>query len=224
MRLWSVGGISSAMGLKDDWIARSVVLAVVMQVVGCGPTPREIELEKQVNAKTVEIIELNDRLMSRDARIHVLTGQLQNVVGRGEAGGKPVFEITEVQLLDITSGVDIDGEPGDDGVVIYVRPVDQDGDTLKRAGEIRIKLLDNSGIGQPKLISQVVVNDPEQVRRAWYGKFWTDYFKLTVPFAPGARLVPGHEIDVHVTFVEFATGRTFSARRAIKIARISPDE
>lgn len=209
---------------RRAWLLRSVMLMAVVQVSGCGPTPREIALEKQVNAKTVEIIELNDRLATRDAKIHAITGQLENVVRHGDVGGKPVFEIEEVQLLDITSGVDIDGQPGDDGMAVYIRPVDRDGDTLKRAGEIRVKLLDNTGIGEPRVISQVVVNDPEQIRRAWYGKFWTDYFKLIVPFAPGARLVPGHEVDIHVTFVEFATGKTFTARKVIKISRIDPDE
>ncbi len=205
----------------------SLLLAVAALpggLVGCGPTPREIELERLVTAKTVEIIELNDRLATRDAKIHALTGRVDKLTGLGDRGGRPFFEITELHLLDITSGVDLDDNPGDDGVAIYIRPVDRDGDTLKRAGEMRVKLLDNSAIGQPKVISQVVVNDPEKIRKSWYGKFWTDYFKIIVPFAPGAKLVPGHEIDVHVTFIELATGKTFTARKAIKIRRIDPDE
>ena len=197
---------------------------IVAGVGGCGPTPREIDLEKQLTAKTVEVIELNDRLAKRDEKIYALTGRVESLTGMGERGGKPFFEIAEVQLLDITSGVDIDGKPGDDGVAIYIRPVDRDGDTLKRAGEMRVKLLDNTAVGQPKVISQVVINDAEKIRKSWYGKFWTDYYKIIVPFAPGAKLVPGHEVDVHVTFIEFATGTTFSARKAIKIRKIDPDE
>ena len=105
---------------------------------------------------------------------------------------------------------------------VYFRPLDQDGDALKRGGGIRVKLLDNAGLGQPKLLGVRVDNDPKQIRKLWYGRFWTDYYKIVVPFAPDAELRPGQEIDIHVTFRDWLTGQEHTARTAVTISRTKP--
>jgi len=92
-------------------------------------------------------------------------------------------------------------------VAVYFRLLDREGDVVKRGGEIRIKLLlDNRAVGAPKLLNQTVINDPEQLREAWYGKLWTNHYKVVVPFAPDVSIRPGQEVGIHVTFVDFATG------------------
>ncbi len=201
-------------------------LAVIAGLSGCGPTEQERfrDLVRQSNQLKVDKILLQEQLAGRDTTITELENQLQNLRDRGLAPPAPVFDVDHLQILDITSGTDLDGLPGDDAVTVYFRPIDHDGDVLKRAGEIKITLLDNLAGGQPTVLGFRVDNHPLQIRKAWYGKFWTNHYKISVPFFPDAHLKPGQEVDIHISFEDFATGRTFTARKAVKINRVTPDE
>ncbi len=127
-------------------------------------------------------------------------------------------------LLHTTGGADLDGVPGDDAVTVYFRPMDRDGHVLKRGGEIKVKLLDNSTPGDPRVLGLAVVNAVNELRRSWYGRFWTNHFKVVVPFAPDVSLRPNQEVDIHLSFEDFGTGESFTARTAIKVNILKPDE
>ncbi len=191
---------------------------------GCGPTDGERfqDLTKQINRLKVEKIELEEQITGRDGEIAALESQLQNLRTDGLAPPEPMFQINEIEILDITSGTNTDGAPGDDAVSVYFRPIDRDGDALKRGGAIRIKLLDNDNADRPTLLGLRVDSDPEQIRKAWHGQFWTDYYKIDVPFTPNAKLRPGQEVDVHLTFLDRATGRKHTALKAVTINRRRP--
>lgn len=192
---------------------------------GCGPLETEVtrDLQRKVNALKVENINLNDRLAVRDAEIERLRKRLA-IVGdkRGFPLG-PMFDVRKIEILDITSGSDLDGKPGDDGVTVYFRPVDRDGHVLKRGGEIKIKLLDNSPLTAPTVLGNFVLNAPDRVRHAWYGKFWTNHYKIQVPFHPEVAVYPGQEVDIHVSFTDWITGEEHTARKVVKIRRVNPD-
>ncbi|MEE9293369.1 MAG: hypothetical protein V3W34_00175 [Phycisphaerae bacterium] len=201
------------------------LLAAAGWLAGCGPTEQERfgDLIKQNKELKMEKTGLEELLQSRDARIVRLQGQMQNLRDQGLAQPEPLFAIDHIEILDITGGVDTDDQLGDDAVAVYFRPIDRDGDVVKRAGQIKIKLLDNSTAVAPKLLGHRVDNSPEQLRASWYGKFWTNHYKIEVPFYSGTKLRPGQEVDVHVSFLEFATGAEYTARKVVKIALPNPD-
>lgn len=193
---------------------------------GCGPTAGEQfrDLKKQIIALQVDKIQLQERLEERDARISSMDARFRNLQAAGTIPPEPVFRVDRIKVLDITGGVDLDGTPGDDAVAVYFRPIDKDGDALKRAGEIEVRLLDNLANPQPRVLGQRVDNDPDRIRKMWYGKFWTHHYKVVVPFTSADQLTPGQEVDVIVRFMEFATGREFKDRKVIKINRVFPEK
>ncbi len=201
------------------------LLAAVGWLAGCGPTEQERfgDLIKQNKELEIEKIGLEELLQSRDAEIVRLRGQLRNLRDRGLVQPEPLFAIDHIEILDITGGVDTDDQLGDDAVAVYFRPIDRDGHVLKRAGQIKIKLSDNSTPVEPKLLGHRIDNSPERIRKSWYGKFWTNHYKIVVPFYPGTKLRPGQEVDVHVSFLEFATGAEHTARKVVKIAVPNPE-
>lgn len=193
---------------------------------GCGPGKEEIirQLTKQNNALTVKHIELERRLGLRDRENAALQLQLENLSMRGAVDLPVLFPLDRIKLLSITSGTDTDGVLGDDAVAVYFRPLDRDGHVLKRGGEITIKLLDNSTQGQPMLLGLTVVNDHDELSHAWYGRFWTNHYKVVVPFAPDVVLRPNQEVDVHVSFMDFGTGRILTDRTVVNVNIVNPDE
>ena len=78
-------------------------------------------------------------------------------------------------VLDrLSGGYDDDGRPGDDGVVVYVRPVDKVGDALKTAGAIRVQVFDLAE-GEGHLVGDCFV-PAEKAGEIWYGKLLTYHF------------------------------------------------
>ncbi len=211
---------------KTRAVSHRRFLVALALMPGCGPTEGERfrDLQREINALKVEKIQLEERLEKRDARITKLDAQIQNLRNNGGIPHEPVFGIDRIKILGITGGADTDQRLGDDAVVVYFRPIDIDGDTIKRAGEIEITLLDILADPKPEVLGHRVDNNPQRVRKLWYGKFWTNHYKVVVPFAPGAAIAPGQEVDVHVRFMETATGREFTDRKVIEISRVLPEE
>ncbi len=190
---------------------------LVVLLAGCTPDAASIQIQEENRRLQIRAIELEELLAVRDARVADVERRMENLSAEGGGPLRQVFKLDGIEILDFTGGVNLDGEPGDDGVSVYFQPVDRDGDVLKRGGEIHVKLLDNSAIGSPRVLGEAVINDPEQIRRVWYGKFWTNHFKVTVPFHPNAGVAPGQEVDVYVSFLDRATGRDFTARTAVRV-------
>ncbi|NOS99029.1 MAG: hypothetical protein HOP29_00185 [Phycisphaerales bacterium] len=192
---------------------------------GCGPTEQEKfrVLSQEINRLKVETIELEEQLAGRDARIESLTGQIRNLQTEGRLPPSPLFEIEKVVILDISDGVNLDDRPGDDGVAVYFRPVDADGDVLKVGGPITIKLLDHAEPGQTRTVGFALLTDADFIRKAWYGRFWTNHYKVEVPFTAGFEPKPGQEIDIWMEFVDLATGRPFTATKTIAVEAIRSD-
>lgn len=202
----------------------ALFVMIVVALPGCPPpADRVSDLLIQMKDSERRNRELERHMGAREARIAKLEKQVDNLLARD--GARPLtFDIEHVRILDITSGTNLDGQPGDDAVAVYVRPVDRDGDALKRGGRIKVELYDLSQPGQPRSLGVTTIDDPVKLRGIWYGKLWTDYFKVIAKLPTGAGLLPGQEIDVKVWFTDFGTGREFNARKTIKINLVSPDE
>lgn len=52
------------------------------------------------------------------------------------------FEVERISLGMLTGSADWDGKPGDDGIIVYLYPLDRSGDTVKRAGDCTFELFD----------------------------------------------------------------------------------
>lgn len=193
-------------------------------MTGNGCVPSEPEkfraLSQEVNQLKVEVIELESQLADRDSTIESLSGQIQNLRAEGRLPPSPLFEVARIMILDITAGVDLDDRLGDDGVAVYFRPIDADGDVLKVGGRITIKLLDHTEPGRTRQVGLVELTETDAIHKAWYGRFWTDHYKVDVPFSTGFEPRPGQEVDIWVEFVEQATGRPYTATKSILVTVI----
>ena len=203
-----------SIALAAGWVACGV-----FWLAGCGPSEAEKfrSLTIQINQLKIEKADLQRLLAERESAITQLQEQAENLRRAGSGAGAPVFEVDHVEILKISSGVDRDAVPGDDAVAVYFRPVDRDGDVLKRGGRITVKLFVLRAQGPSSEVGSVRIDDPGRVREIWYGKFWTNHYKVLVPLSAGAKLEPGQAVDVFVSFVEAVTGREFTARHTISV-------
>ena len=200
-------------------------VGVVALVAGCGPrTPPIVpELQRKLDQALLEKQSLTRRNQDLEETIKAQERRIQNLMGFEPGTPDTLFAVDRIELASLTGGTDFDGQPGDDGIVVYLRPLDADGHVIKAAGEITVKLVDNNGPGKPRLLGRYVIDDPDELRRAWHGRFMTDHDTIKCPWNPNPQGKPqGPEVEIKVTFLDWRTGRSHTAHKVVEVSVQDP--
>ncbi len=178
-------------------------------VAGCISPGARARRVKDNEALRLRVERLERTIAQRDSTIAMMQQQIGELKGYGPNRPADLFAPVRIEIVSRSGGQDYDGRPGDDGVTVYVRPRDADGDIVKSPGRISVQLLDNTKLDTPKLVGVYRYEDPERLRKTWYGKLGTQHYTLKCPFPPGFVSPP--RLDVKVEFVDYLTGAMLTA-------------
>ena len=189
-------------------LASSMLAAGLFPWAGCQST-RELDLQRKINRLNDTIADKNNQLAAQRATIDGLHDQLQVARALTDKDLEKLFYPEKILIDTLSGGDDYDGQPGDDGVTVYLKPIDRDGDPIKVAGDVRIELYDLANPPDQNLIGQYVI-PVEEVSRLWYGKLATYHYTIRCPWQNGP---PQHtEITIRATFVDYLTRRVITAQ------------
>lgn len=196
----------------------TLCVGMICCVLGCrgaSETARlRIDLEK--TGSTIERLERD--VQQRDGTIAGLHQQVANL--QGFTGDRPaaLFAPTHIEIVKRSGGADYDGLPGDDGITIYLRPVDADGDPVKAPGKITVEILDHTTPGSPKIVSVHRFERPEVLRRLWFSRFSTSHYTLKCDFPSDYQPPASRRLSVNVSFVDFLTGSVLTAIQEVTVS------
>ena len=140
--------------------------------------------------------------------------RIDTLVSLGPDRLKKLYYTTSIKLGQYTGGADLDGQAGDDGIKVFLRPIDTNGDTIKAAGSVTVQLYDLARAADKTLIGEYKWSIDE-VAKAFSGGFLTYHFSFTCPWKSGP---PKHdEITVRVEFIDYLTGKTLSVQKVCKV-------
>ncbi len=168
----------------------------------------QLQQQRQENARLREQVrQLREDLQGRDEHIRSLQAL-------GEKRLDKLFHVTGIKL-GRTSGVNLDGVPGDDAIRVYLRPVDRDGHPIKAAGAVTVQVYDLAVEPANSLLTECRFS-LEEMAKCWSSGFMTYHYRLECPWktAPPARA----EVTVRVVFTDYLTGREFTAQKVVKVA------
>jgi hypothetical protein len=187
-------------------------LAVAILLGGTGCTGRELYIKavQERDRLKVERDQLQRQAETCRVRAANLSEQVTFLTNRSADQPADLFAPVRIEIVSRSGGKNFDDRPGDDGVVVYVRPVDQDGHAVKTPGRIDIEVLDVAEPGRPRVLGQCVYSSPKELRQMWYGRFATDHYTAHCRFSPGARPPIEPRVLVNVRFLDYLTGRTLT--------------
>lgn len=196
-----------------------IVPGLLAALLCCGCPPPN---GTQTIAEAQRLRDLEERtrrlegdLAARDDVIRRQADQIREL--QQQAAGAPAAQLSHASRIELdamTGGYDADGSPGDDGVVVYVRPYDVDGDSLKAAGSVRVQVLDLAAAGDAQTVGEVSL-DAAALRKTWYGKLMTSHYTIRCPWRAGP---PQHaDLVVRVQFIDLLTGKPFEEVRQVKV-------
>jgi hypothetical protein len=132
--------------------------------------------------------------------------------------GDPTEELivpVKIQLERMSGGYDTDGKTGDDGIVLYIQPIDRDGHVVKASGTLKITLYDLAAPINQNVIAEYNF-DAKTTRSLWYGRLWTSHYTVKCPWPEGKP--PAHnKITANVIFTDQLTGKPMEAQQVFEI-------
>lgn len=194
----------------------ATMLAVV--AIGCAPgcfdSEKTVQEAQQRHDLERRVAELERELQARDQTGRTQQAQIQTLQGIDGERLKLIPHADRVEIDSLSGGYGGDARSGSEGVAIYLRPFDEEGDTTKAAGSVEIQVLDLAASPDRQLIAECKL-DPAGLRKTWYSKFMTGHYTLKCPWKAGP---PQHAIlTVRVHFTDLLTGRSFDLVKQVSV-------
>ena len=200
--------------LRMGWLG----LWGLLLTAGCDAPGERVRLANDNQQLRAQNTRLTREVAQRDGTILQLNRQLTSLRQLGPERPIAVFAPVKLKIASLSRGHDYDGKPGDDGVRVYLQPIDADGDPVKSPGKISVQLLDDSELGKPRLLGVYVFDRVEELRQMWHGKFLTQHFTVDCPFPPGTKLPASRQVSVTAEFVDYLSGATLTAHQSVPVS------
>jgi len=191
----------------------TLTLTVSLILAGCKPNKRYDLIEAELRTLERELADTRVALeQARNLNRAYAQQSPQAAVPVAANGGTAAVVVREITLARGTGGVDEDGLPGDDKLMVVVVPRDTDGTPIKVPGLLQIAAWEVSTAGIKTPIGQWTLT-PEQLRPTWRNGFISTGFFVTVPWQtyPGTEKV---RVAVRLTLPD---GQAFEADRDITV-------
>jgi hypothetical protein len=197
--------------------------AGALLAAGCNTVPAEKfqTAQRELLQAQERVRRLETDLAAQQQTTKDLAAQITNLQKVPGASEDVLIIPVRIELASMSGGYDDDGKPGDDGLVLYIQPIDRDQDVVKAAGTLKIKLIDPQN--PPGHSDFAEYNfDLEHTRPLWYGRLMTHHFSVKCPWPAGHR--PAHnQIIAYVVFTDLLSGKALTATGTYKIT-FPPEE
>jgi len=172
--------------------------------------------QRKLQLATEQLTRLENEFAEQQQSMRTLQSQLARLRGLSqEEALEQLISPVRLELEGLSGAYDTDGHAGDDGILLFIRPIDRDGHVIKAAGTLRVSILDPLNPPNRNVVAEYYF-DVTTTRELWYGRLWTQHFTVRCPWPTGQ--IPMHdELTAHVGFAELLTGRTLTTQHAYKI-------
>ncbi len=184
-------------------------------LAGCdSPAKRIADLNRQIatlqstNRKHVAILEAQDKEIEKLKEANQILGELK------ETRLDKLYSAKTIKIDRLSGGLNIDGEIGDEGVVVYASLYDQEGHKFKAAGAIDVFVYDLSNPRAPEPIASYEY-DVDQTKELWFGRMLTYHYKIECLWQK--RPPAGRSVRVSVRFLDYLTGSVLQASADLEV-------
>ncbi|QOV89017.1 prefoldin domain-containing protein [Humisphaera borealis] len=196
--------------------APTIGLSLLLIATGCGgsPSTANIELRKEKQALAARVAELETKSAADQRVIESLRDSRPTIPTLPPDRLARLFTTTGLELGRLTGGLDTDGKKtGDEGVKVYIAPIDNEGQPIKMSGSFTVEAFDLADTASPLVGTWAF--DVASVRKKWRGSFLDYNYVLDCPWQ---EKVPTHdELTLKITFVDELTQAPFKIQTVVKV-------
>jgi hypothetical protein len=190
---------------------------ILAMASGCGsPSRANVQLRKANQELEAHIAALTQEREADQARIAALEKHVGTTPVLSEGTLEAVFTTRKMELGRLTGPADFDlNKPGDDGIKVYLMPIDETGEAIKATGKVTVELFDLGLSGDNRLGRWEFA--PGQIKDRWRSLGPLHAFVLECPW----QKMPSHSnLTLHVVFDDALTGREFVVDREVELSKV----
>jgi len=183
-------------------------------LAGCGigsarKKPHEIKVQQIAREKT----ELMRDLQQCKVENEQLAEQVRTLSALPQETRVNPYRLKNITITRYTNFYDKDDDGVREKLIVYVGPIDPEGDAFKAAGTVSIQLWNLNNLNGQALLAQWQV-EPEELRRTWYDTLVSASYRLTFDTPEGLDVL-AEPLTVKVTFTDYITGEIFRQQRTL---------
>ncbi len=194
----------------------ALLAAVIAMTAGGCEDPNRVEIKRlsgelDQSKQATRQLQHENQMLREDLVAQQKQFQLLNKLGDRRL--EKLFQVARIGLGRHTGGIDLNAIDGDDGIRVYLRPIDQHGSIIKAAGEVTIRLFDLSADPNQNLVGQRTIS-AEDTSKYWAGGLMNYQFTFDCPWQAQPT---NDEITVQVRFADYLTGKIFTAQKLCRV-------
>jgi len=190
-------------------------LIFLLLVTGCA-TPNDKESPAvKIEQLTQENTQLQEQIEQSNAENKQLKDQIQVLSGLPEnVRLENLNRLETVKIGRYTGFFDKDNDGKKEKLIVYIQPVDEQGDTIKVTGAVDVQLWDLNKTNGQAMLGQWKV-EPGELKKLWFATLVTINYRLTFDVTDIVES-PEEPVTVKVTFTDYMTGKVFIEQKVIK--------
>jgi hypothetical protein len=195
-------------------IAAFLAAGVLAAAGGCESENHTSGLADELSTVKHEKAELAARLKQLQAENRKLKTQVRVLSGvRRGISFEDLHNLRSVRITGYTNLYDKDQDGRKEKLIVYIQPIDKQGDVVKAPGSVEVQLWDLNNKENEALLGEWTVR-PDKLKKLWFSAILGTNYRLTFDVADKVRQFEG-PLTVKVKFSDYLTGRTFEEQRVI---------
>ena len=182
---------------------------------GCENAGGQPSLTEQIDRLKQEKKQLARQIEQSETENRQLEKQLQVLSDLpAEARFKSLYNLQKIKLTGYTNLYDKDKDGRYETLIVYIQPIDEEGDIVKAAGAVDVQLWDLNKESGEALLGQWNV-EPDELKKSWFATLIIINYRLTFDVA-GLIASDEEALTVKVTFTDYLSGKVFEEQKVIK--------
>ncbi len=183
---------------------------------GCANAgSRRALLTKKINTLRQEKTELTYQIKQVKTENKQLKKQLHVLSGLpAEVKLESLYDLQRIKISKYTNLYDKDKDAQYETLIVYIQPIDEEGDVVKATGAVDVQLWNLNKKDGQALLGQWHVG-PNELKKLWFATIITINYRLTFEIADKVESFE-EPLTVKVTFTDYLAGKVFKEQRVIK--------
>ena len=182
---------------------------------GCESADQKSPLAEQIQQLKQEKTQLTRQFERSKNENKQLKEQIQVLSGLPEeAKAENLYRLQKIKITRYTNFYDKDKDGQYEKLIVYIQPLDEEGDIVKATGAMDVQLWDLNKEASRALLGQWHIT-PGQLKKLWFATVITINYRLTFDLADKIENIQ-EPLTVKVTFTDYLTGKVFKEQKVIK--------
>ncbi len=182
---------------------------------GCENANSRATLAEEISTLRQEETRLKNQIERSETENKQLKKQVKALAGvSDEVKLESLYRLQRIKITKYTNLYDKDKDGKKEKLIVYIQPIDKEGDIIKATGDVDVQLWDLNRKDGEALLAQWHV-DADELKKNWFATFLTINYRLVFDVADKIEDVE-EPLTVRVTFTDYLSGRVFKEQTAIK--------